>query len=82
MIQNVLIGVIAFGVAVYWTTKIEAAPGQRVSPMKIWHRFLKFVLGFIVASMIFSAIGGSKGKDVAYMLVDHGAVGGLPKIAC
>ena len=54
MIQNVLIGVIAFFVAVYWTTKVEAREGEKVSPMEIWYRFPKFVLGFIMASLVFS----------------------------
>lgn len=80
MIQNVLIGVIAFGVAVYWTTKVEAIPGQKVGVMEIWYRFPKFVIGFIGASIVFSLLAVSMGKDVAYVLVDHGAVGGLPKI--
>lgn len=80
MIQNVLIGVIAFGVAVYWTAKVEAIPGQKIGPMEIWYRFPKFVIGFILASIIFSLIAGSMGKDAAYVVVDHGAVRGLPKI--
>jgi hypothetical protein len=29
MIQNVMIGVIAFGVAVYWCARVDCAPGQR-----------------------------------------------------
>ena len=56
MIQNVLIGVIAFCVAVFWCAKYECAPGQKVSPMEVWHRFPKFVLGFIAASIIFSSL--------------------------
>jgi uncharacterized membrane protein YadS len=31
MIQNVLIGVIAFCVAVYWCAKVDCEPGQRVA---------------------------------------------------
>ncbi len=46
MIQNVLIGLTAFGVAYYWCAKIECVPGQEVSWWEIWHRFPKFVLGF------------------------------------
>lgn len=53
MIQNVLIGVTAFFVALYWCTRVECAPGQKVPLTEIWHRFPKFVLGFIVASIIF-----------------------------
>jgi uncharacterized membrane protein YadS len=80
MIQNVLIGVIAFGVAVYWCTKVECAPGERVSSMEIWYRFPKFVLGFIVASIVFSLLYQSMGKDVGYALIDHGAIRGMSKI--
>lgn len=79
MIQNVLIGVIAFCVAFYWCAKIECAPGQRVSPMEIWHRFPKFVIGFIGASIIFSSIYASLGPDAGYALIDQGVLSGLSK---
>lgn len=55
MIQNVLIGVIAFGVAGYWSIRFgEAAPGQKIGIGEIWKRFPKFVLGFLGASLVFS----------------------------
>jgi uncharacterized membrane protein YadS len=57
MIQNVLIGVIAFAVALYWVMYEEqAAEGSRPSAMEIWRRFPKFVLGFLGASLAFSAV--------------------------
>jgi uncharacterized integral membrane protein (TIGR00698 family) len=62
MIQNILIGVVAFGVAVYWVTYIErdeTANEPRPGIMGIWHRFPKFVIGFIGASMVFSLIYSS-----------------------
>ena len=80
MIQNVLIGVIAFGVALYWCARVECVPGQRVSAMEIWHRFPKFVLGFIMASIVFSLVYQYLGKDVSYALIDHGAIRGMSKI--
>jgi uncharacterized membrane protein YadS len=80
MIQNVLIGVIAFCVAVYWCARVECAPGQKVSPMEIWHRFPKFVLGFIIASIVFSLLYQSFGKDFGYVVIDHGALRGLSRI--
>jgi uncharacterized membrane protein YadS len=80
MIQNVLIGVIAFCVAVYWCARVDCVPGQRVSPMEIWYRFPKFVLGFIAASIIFSLIYGAIGKDVGYATIDHGVLRGWTKI--
>jgi uncharacterized membrane protein YadS len=57
MIQNILIGAVAFGVAVYWVTRVERSPGgERPSVMEIWRRFPKFVLGFLAASLVFSFI--------------------------
>ena len=67
MIQNILIGVVAFGVAYYWTTRIEntdtrventnkSDKSERVSLIEIWKRFPKFILGFVAASFIFSII--------------------------
>jgi uncharacterized membrane protein YadS len=64
--QNVLIGVAAFFIAIWWTYRKGAtAPDARLSPSKpaptekpglgvVWERFPKFVLGFIAASLIFS----------------------------
>ncbi|MBZ4659309.1 MAG: hypothetical protein JG766_1232 [Desulfacinum sp.] len=80
MIQNVLIGVIAFGVAVYWCAKVDCVPGQRVSAMEIWHRFPKFVLGFIAASIIFSMLYQAMGPDAGYAMVDHGVLRGFTRI--
>lgn len=52
--QNVLLGVAAFGLSVWWTLRQRASGGQRPSVRLIWERFPKFVLGFIVASLVFS----------------------------
>lgn len=55
MIQNILIGVIAFFVAIYWVSRVERnADAPKPSAMEIWYRFPKFVLGFIGASVLFS----------------------------
>lgn len=56
--QNALIGVVAFVLAVIWTFKDRARAEKegRPSVMEIWYRFPKFVLGFIVASIIFSFV--------------------------
>jgi len=57
MIQNILIGVTAFLVAIYWVTRVERdADGRRPSAMEIWYRFPKFVLGFVAASIVFSIL--------------------------
>ena len=52
--QNALIGVAAFMLAIWWTLKAGAASGQKPSAGIIWERFPKFVLGFILASIVFS----------------------------
>ena len=72
MIQNVLIGVTAFCVAMYWCAKVDVQEGQKVSAMEIWHRFPKFVLGFLTASIVMSVVSSSLGADVGKMLVDNG----------
>ncbi|SDB61900.1 conserved hypothetical integral membrane protein [Desulfonatronum thiosulfatophilum] len=78
MIQNILIGVIAFGVAVYWCARVDCVPGQSVSKMEIWYRFPKFVLGFIAASIIFSWILISMGT-AGDVMIDQGVLRGFTR---
>ncbi|MGE3312257.1 MAG: YeiH family protein [Limisphaerales bacterium] len=54
--QNVLIGVAAFVLSVWWSMRDGKGDGTRpkVSASVIWERFPKFVLGFVVASLVFS----------------------------
>ncbi|MEZ5490384.1 MAG: putative sulfate exporter family transporter [Gammaproteobacteria bacterium] len=73
MIQNILIGVLAFGVAVYWTAKVDKSAGKEVTAAEIWIRFPKFVLGFIGASLVFSLLYEVLGEAVAVILME-GAV--------
>ena len=58
MSQNVLIGVAAFILSVVWTLRACKVGESKQTPsaMEIWHRFPKFVLGFLVASLVFSFI--------------------------
>ena len=57
MIQNVIIGILAFAIAIFWVTRVDHDPnGPRVGASEIWHRFPKFILGFIVASIFFSFV--------------------------
>ena len=57
MIQNILIGVSAFGIATYWVTYVEEdAQGTRPGISEVWKRFPRFVLGFIAASIVFSLL--------------------------
>ncbi len=80
MIQNVLIGVIAFCVAVYWTKKVEAKEGQTVGWLEVWYRFPKFVIGFVIASGVFSLIYFTIGKDLGKTVVDQGVIKGMSDI--
>lgn len=52
--QNVLIGVAAFVLSILWTIKKGAVTGQKPTAGVIWERFPKFVLGFLIASFVFS----------------------------
>jgi uncharacterized membrane protein YadS len=81
MIQNVLIGVVAFCVAVYWCTKVENKPGANVSWWEVWYRFPKFVVGFVVASIAFSLIDEGVGKDMSTVMIDQGVLRGFTRIA-
>ena len=74
MIQNVLIGIIAFAIAIFFSTRVERdVNGPAVGIGEIWHRFPKFILGFVGMSLLFSfgvekAIGATETKDLlSYM---------------
>lgn len=57
MIQNMMIGILAFVVAVIWVLRIERDPeAPRPSVLDIWYRFPKFILGFVVMSLVSSFI--------------------------
>ena len=53
-IQNILIGFIAFGVAVFFAKYVDTADPHSVGAGEIWNRFPKFILGFFAASLIAS----------------------------
>ena len=51
--QNVLIGVVAFFIALYLSTRGER--GREAPSLGIvWEKFPKFILGFVAASLVFS----------------------------
>lgn len=67
--QNVLIGVAAFLITIWWAMRnrerAAGGPGVKV----IWDRFPKFVLGFIAASFIFSfLVDGAVVEDTKGLL--------------
>ena len=55
-IQNILIGFIAFFVALFFATRVDKDPGKKVGAIEIWNRFPKFIIGFFVASLVASFI--------------------------
>lgn len=57
MIQNLLIGLVAFAVATIWVTRIERVSGEvRPGLWEIWFRTPKFIVGFLGASLVFSFV--------------------------
>ena len=57
--QNVLLGIAAFAISLYWTYAQRAPAGgvvEKPTGRVIWQRFPKFVLGFIAASLLFSFV--------------------------
>jgi len=57
--QNVLLGVAAFAISIYWTyTKHPSSKDAESKPTLkvIWERFPKFVIGFLGASLLFSFV--------------------------
>lgn len=55
-IQNILIGFIAFFVALFFATKVEKNSDRKVGAGEIWTRFPKFIIGFFVASVVASFV--------------------------
>jgi uncharacterized membrane protein YadS len=57
--QNVLLGLAAFAISIYWTYAQKAPSSVNVEKPTlrlIWDRFPKFVIGFIAASILFSFV--------------------------
>ncbi|MBQ3844694.1 MAG: putative sulfate exporter family transporter [Bacteroidales bacterium] len=55
-IQNILIGFIAFFVAIFFATRVDKTGDSKVGAGEIWNRFPKFIIGFFVASLVASFI--------------------------
>ncbi len=51
--QNVLLGIAAFFISIYWSLK-QTNDEIKPTPAILWERFPKFVIGFIIASLVFS----------------------------
>jgi uncharacterized membrane protein YadS len=66
--QNVLLGIAAFAISIYWTVKKDdesSKQKEKPSLYIIWERFPKFVLGFIGASLLFSFLLSAETIDAA-----------------
>jgi uncharacterized membrane protein YadS len=73
MIQNILIGAVAFGVSFYWVSFVERnSDGERPKISEVWTRFPRFTLGFIGISLLLSAIQspGLEGRMFVSSIVD------------
>lgn len=79
MIQNILIGFVAFGVAAYWATKVDKKNSEKPKVSEIFARFPRFLLGFIGASIIFSLIHSSMGDDMGNQIIEQGVIKGFTK---
>ena len=57
--QNVLLGIAAFAISIYWTysKSVDDETKKEKPTLKIiWERFPKFVIGFVFASLLFSFV--------------------------
>ena len=68
-IQNILIGFIAFFVAIFFATRVDKGSERKVGAGEIWTRFPKFIIGFFAASLIASFLiqpifGGDQVKAI------------------
>ncbi len=78
MIQNILIGVFSIAIAAYWATFVERkkrtddSESKRSALGEIWRRFPKFALGFLLSSILFSAVQASsvEGNAMVNAVVD------------
>ncbi|MCA9080553.1 MAG: putative sulfate exporter family transporter [Planctomycetaceae bacterium] len=67
MIQNILIGVVSLCVAMYWVAYVEKSDVDTATTPgvgEIWKRFPKFVLGFLLASILASIFYNSGSAGV------------------
>ncbi len=70
--QNVLIGVAAFFISLYWSLR-KTEGVQRTTGSVIWKRFPKFVVGMVIASIVFS-IWFTGGVEIGDTVVKYKAL--------
>jgi uncharacterized membrane protein YadS len=64
MFIDIFIGVWAFLLAYIWCAKIDVKPGQKVDAAEIWHRFPKFVIGYVLTFVILVVICWPSAKQM------------------
>lgn len=70
---DMFIGVWTFVLALVWVYKVERNPGQsKIGLMEIWHRFPKFVLGYLLVWLLY-IMPASGGTEVAATLHEAAA---------
>lgn len=74
-IQNILIGFIAFFVAIFFATKVDKNPSEKIGAKEIWYRFPKFIIGFFAASLVASFV-----IQPMFNTADFNAVGAINKV--
>lgn len=86
--QNVLLGLAAFAISIYWAYSQKAPEGMegtKPSLGLLWDRFPKFVLGFVAASLLFSfvlspslvaaTVGGLKSIQTLWFVLAFTSIG-------
>lgn len=73
MVQNIMVGIIAFGIAIFWVVFYEkkSIGETSVGPKEIWIRMPKFILGFIGASVVFSLFVPEAMVDSSLEVIDR-----------
>ncbi len=72
MVQNILIGFIAFGIAIFFVMRYEGkSAGQaNVGVKEIWIRMPKFIIGFMGASIVFTLLIPTEAADRAISIAN------------
>ncbi len=77
MAQNILIGFAAFFLAIWSTISLEKkSESEKPSFMEIWYRFPKFIVGFVVASLVATffiepVMGGKAAKSITGLMTNY-----------
>ncbi len=58
--QNALLGLAAFAISLWWAFRGHGEVRDRPTAVTVWDRFPKFVLGFVVVSLLFSFLLGGE----------------------